>query len=167
MKKYVSLFIILMLCVSSFVFAEEFKTYKSPLFNFTISYPQNWETKQISGIVAFLSPLENKEDKFRENVNVVVEDISGKQLSSEQYAKAADDAWLKYDIKLRVVDFQKTNLNGKDAFYTIAENDKLKYKQYKFVKNNTAYILTYTSAPDKFSKFLNTADTIIKSFEIK
>jgi len=167
MKKYLSLVIVLMFCVSSFVFAEEFNTYKSPLFNFVISYPQTWEMKQISGIIAFLSPLEDKDDKFQENVNVVVEDISGKQLSSEQYAKAADDAWLKYDSKLRVIDFQKTNLNGKDAFYTIAEDDKLKYKQYKFVKNNTAYVLTYTSELDKFNKFLTTADTIIKSFEIK
>ena len=64
MKKYLSLVIILMLCVSSFVFAEEFNTYKSPLFNFVISYPQTWEMKQISGIIVFLSPLENKDDKF-------------------------------------------------------------------------------------------------------
>lgn len=167
MKKYLSLVIILMLCVSSFVFAEEFNIYKSPFFNFVISYPQNWKIKDISGIVVFISPLENKDDKFSENVNVVVEDIGKYRLSLEQYAKAADDNWLKIDSKVRVIDFQKTNLNGEEAFYTIAENDKFKFKQYKLIKNNKAFIITYTSELNKFNKFLNIADIIIQSFKIK
>lgn len=161
------LIIVLMSCLSSFVFADEVNTYKSPFFNFVINYPQNWEIKQISGIVAFLSPMENNEDKFRENVNVLVEDLSNNPLNLEQYEKAAVDAWLKADSKLRLIDTQKINLKGQDAFYTIAENDTLKFKQYILVKNNKAFVLTFTSEPGKFDKFLNIAETIMKSFEIK
>jgi len=177
MKRCIGLVIILMLCGNPFVSAEEFNSYKSASFNFIMRYPQSWEMNTLKDMevmspvvkneVAFLSPLENKDDKFRENVNVVVEDLSGRQLDSEQYAKAADAAWLKYDNTSKIVDFQKTNLNGEVAYYTIMENDKLKFKQYKLVKDNKAFVITFTSEPDKFDDFLNIADNIIQSFELK
>ena len=58
-------------------------------------------------------------------------------------------------------------LNGEEAYCTIAENDNLKFKQYKIVKDKKAYVLTYTGQPDGFSKFQDIADNIIKTFKVQ
>jgi eukaryotic-like serine/threonine-protein kinase len=167
MKHAMFLVLTSILCCLSCVFAGEFTTYTSPTFNFDIRYPQEWEIKQISGIVVFLSPLDSQNDTFRENVNVVVEDLGSNRVTVEQYVKAADDVWMRSDSTLKFENAKKTKLNGEDAFYTIAVNEKIKYKQYKLVKNNQAFIITYTSEPEKFNQFLNIAETIMASFKIK
>jgi len=176
MKKYLAV-IFGVFCLASLVFAEELGTYVNSAFNFTLRYPQNWEMRSlesmtspapsVKNVVAFLSPVENADDKFRENVNVVVETITGQQYTSEEYAKAADETWLKYDTSLKQLDLQKTSISGEPAFYTIVANDKLKFKQYKFVKGDKAFVITYTSELGKFDAFLKTADSIMQSFTFK
>ncbi|MDD3087944.1 MAG: PsbP-related protein [Candidatus Omnitrophica bacterium] len=166
MKKVIYSAIIFVFCSVSLVAAEQAQIYKSPLFDFEISYPQDWQVKEISGVIAFISPLEDADDNFSENVNIVIEDISGYQMSAEQYAKEADKNWLAADGKLKIIDFSQVMLNGEEAYCTIAENDSLKFKQYKLVNNKRAYILTYTGQPDGFSKFQDIADNIIKTFKV-
>jgi eukaryotic-like serine/threonine-protein kinase len=166
-KKYIYTVLILCICFTFSVFADERKAYKSPLYNFELSYPNDWQAKEISGIVVFLSPLESLDDKFSENVNVVVENVAAYPLNSEEYAKVADEYWLSLDPKIKIIDFQKSTIGGQDAFYTVAIDGTYKYKQYKFVNSGNAYVLTYTSEPDKFDKFLDIADNIIRSFRVR
>ncbi len=166
MKKVICLAIILGFCSVSLVAAEQIQIYKSPLFDFEISYPEDWQVKEISGVTAFISPLDGADDKFSENVNIVIEDISAYQMSAEQYAKEADKSWLAADGKLKIIDFSQVMLNGEEAYCTIAENDNLKFKQYILVKNNRAYVLTYTGQPDGFNKFQDIAENIIKTFKV-
>ena len=167
MKKVVCLAIILGFCSVSLFAAEQNQIYKSLLFDFEISYPQDWQVKEISGVTAFISPLDDAGDKFSENVNIVIEDISAYQMSAKQYAKEADKNWLVADGKLKIIDFSQVMLNGEEAYCTIAENDNLKFKQYKIVKDKKAYVLTYTGQPDGFSKFQDIADNIIKTFKVQ
>ena len=157
---------VFVLCCAACTSAQEWSTYRSTLFNFDISYPQDWSVKEISGIVAFLSPMEGPDDLFAENVNVVVEDISNYQFTTEEYAKAADAYWITTDASLHIQDFQKTSLCGEDAFYTIVSGAGLRYKQYKLVVQSRAYILTYTAQEHAFEQFLPIADKIIHTFQI-
>jgi hypothetical protein len=112
MKKITCLVVLLISCFSLSVFAVEWKTYKSPFFGFEISYPGDWQIKEFSGIIAFLSPPEGPDDVFSENLNILVEDISAYQLSPEEYVKAADDYWLVANPGVEIVDSQQTTING-------------------------------------------------------
>lgn len=61
-----------------------------------------------------------------------------------------------------------TLANGKGIKVIYQEKDemKLKYMQVWIIKNQKAYIATYTAEADKFNKFFKQADKIIQSFTI-
>lgn len=44
---------------------------------------------------------------------------------------------------------------------------KLTFMQYYWAENEKVYLLTFTSEPDQFSKYLPVADRILNSFVIK
>ena len=56
---------------------------------FSVTFPKSWETKEgVAGsVVASLSARESEGDNFRENVNVVIEDLP-KEMTSEEYYQA-------------------------------------------------------------------------------
>lgn len=164
MKKITCLTVVLILFFSLSVFANEWKTYKSPFFGFEINYPGDWQMKEFSGVIAFMSPPEGPDDTFSENLNILVEDISAYQMSPEEYAKAADDYWLSSNPGVEIIDSQKTTINAQEVFYAVAVDGQYKFKQYKFIKDNKAYILTYTSETGKPDKFSDTADNIVNTF---
>src|SRR5690606_5363722 len=56
--------------------------------NYQIDYPKDWELDE-SGkhgtVIAILSKKENDDDQFRENVNLVIQDLKGKRVSLDKY----------------------------------------------------------------------------------
>lgn len=143
----------------------ETNIYTSPYFNFTISYPSDWESKEISGIIAFLSPREDADD-FSENVNVVVEDISNYPMTLENYVNLGFKNWQKVNKNIKLLKKSKTQIDDRDAFYIICDDGDLKYKQYIFIYNLKAYVLTYTGKRENFDKYLNQAEAIMQSIRI-
>jgi hypothetical protein len=111
MSRCIFLIFVLVVSLSLNVFAEEWVAYQSPLYGFQVEYPDSWQAKEISGIVAFFSPPEGPDDRFSENINIAVEDVSAYNLDSERYATLADQHWLAADTALKVLDFKKTNIN--------------------------------------------------------
>jgi serine/threonine-protein kinase len=173
MKKLVSLVLVV-----SFVFlgalqcqAQEQKVYESPYFGFSISYPADWRTTELGGIIVFLSPLESADDNFSENVNVVVEDLSSAPgITLKEYADISASNLEAMLAGLKIVDRSSTVIDGKEAAvitYTRPERDlKLKQRVYIIISNNKGYNLTYSAKEDSFDKFLPQAEVIIKSFKV-
>jgi hypothetical protein len=62
----------------------DFSLYQNFNFNFEIQYPKAWIMREkVMGTTAiFMSRLENQNDKFGENVNIIVRDISKQQYPS-------------------------------------------------------------------------------------
>ncbi|MHC0442118.1 PsbP-related protein [Flavobacterium sp. 3-210] len=65
----------------------------------------------------------------------------------------------------------KRNKIGQNEFHLFLYEAKmngfeLKFLQYDFVKNNKAYILTYTGKKDDFEKFKNQMEKIMQSFKL-
>jgi hypothetical protein len=71
--------------------------------NYSVKYPADWDLQQSdnseSGTVvnktvrsqfAVLSQLESPQDRFRENVNLVIEDLNGQKLNLDEYSRVAD-----------------------------------------------------------------------------
>ena len=152
--------------------------------NYALKYPQNWELQQSedtqSGTVvstnvryqfAVLSQLESTRDKFRENVNLVIEDLNGKEVDLATYSRVAEDQ-LKSQMKnCKILEHQTTS-KGSRQYDKIVwtwdyETLPLKVEQYAWLLNGKVYILTFTSEQSKFFQFQEIGEKILDTFTFK
>ena len=71
----------------------------------------------------------------------------------------------------KLVDSKRLKRNGMEYQRLVCEvflhNFDLKFLQYDFVKNNKAYVLTFSAKIDVFEKYLKTIEPVMKSFTLK
>ena len=125
------------------------------------------------GMVAvFLSPLENNSDAFQENLNIIIQDLSEEPMTLAEYTELSIGQAQEYRTDETDFDSIATTLDGIDAHkitytgYNPYTGQTLKHMQVWTIKDNTAYILTYTAEIDKYNNFLDDAQEMINSFEI-
>ena len=152
--------------------------------NYTLKYPQTWELQQSenteSGTVispnvryqfAVLSQLESNQDKFRENVNLVIEDLNGRTVDLATYSQVAADQ-LKLRMKnCKILEHKITN-KGSRQYDKIVwtwdyETVPLKLEQYAWLLDGKVYILTFTIEQSKFSQFQQIGEKILNTFVFK
>jgi hypothetical protein len=156
--------------------------------NYSIRYPANWDLEQKENTTsdavlfypfAILSPLESTTDKFRENVNLVVEQLAGRTIDGvdgqnitlDKYAQLSTNQ-LKLEMRnFQIVETKKITNSRRTYYKTIFTWDyetlPLKVEQYYWVSNGKAYVLTFTSERNKFVKFKVTGEKILNTFMIK
>ncbi len=140
---------------------------------FSISYPGNWElnTQLVPGIYfqAF-SPKEGPNDRYRESVNVVIEDLNGKQVSEQQYIDAT-----KKNLFFNVKDYHLIKagetMMGSYKAYEIIYTGKLDLYNLKFRAvisffEKRAFIITYSSDLISYDKFYPEANKIMSSIKL-
>ena len=176
----VALIGLLLILVTVLIWKREyfsFKTFQHARDGYTIEYPRNWEATDKANYVSaiFLSPLENDLDVFRENVNIVIQDLSATPLEGN-LAKYTDVAIGQmentFKQSLMVVESKPTTLSGLPAhqFVYIGKNPDapdIKNMHVWTVDGNKAYQITYTAMRDTFDKYLPQVKIMIRSFKIK
>ncbi|MBD2183609.1 serine/threonine-protein kinase [Aerosakkonema funiforme] len=151
--------------------AENFKSYNSPNGEISIKYPKEWteDPKSDPGtIVTFMSRKENNADKFLENLNIKVADLSTQPMTlteltelninqiSESYSVTSDPIIL------------VNNLPAYKAVYSGKEgSNNVTWLVVWTIKENKAYTMTFEVEADKYQEFQKTADDMIKSWQIK
>ena len=141
--------------------------------NYSISYPSDWtvdQTNQMGTDFIILSQLTSESDLFSENVNLIVQDLTGydldlaayTQLSIDQIKALITDAELISSEKINGAenDFQKVIYTGRQGQY------QLKFEQYYLVENNKAYVLTLTCEIDQFDSYQKQGEQILNSFKL-
>ncbi|WP_439151460.1 PsbP-related protein [Winogradskyella sp.] len=144
--------------------------------NYSINYPSDWsesDQKPQPSVQFLLTTAESslKEDNFRESINMVTESLQGQIFTPESYAKLSID-----QIKLQIPDAKiisnkNVDLGDEKAREVIWSNDFgngtiLQFKQVFVLKNNTAYVLTYSATEQEYNDYLEVADKIIYSFKL-
>ncbi len=142
--------------------------------NYTIRYPAEWtldQSQQMGTRFILLSPLSSAEDQFKENVNLIVQDLSAYELDLDQYVAISED-----QIKTMVSNanillsergeenglaFQKMVYTGQQGIYD------LKFVQHYWVEDQKAYVLTFTAEADQFDASRPTGEKILDSFRIE
>ncbi|MCF8463964.1 MAG: hypothetical protein K9G41_03945 [Flavobacteriales bacterium] len=141
--------------------------------SYSIEYPGDWELNQ-SGIMGvsflLLSPLSSDEDAFRENVNLVIQDISSHNLDLDSYSELSTGQietmitegklFSNERLKQNGQEFQKVVYSGKQGVYN------LKFEQYYWVVNGNAYVLTLTCEINQFDAFSDMGEKILNSFKL-
>jgi serine/threonine-protein kinase len=159
-----AVFLFLSLCV----FQTTMLTYNNVLNKFKIDYPNNWVQKNNVNAILFCSPKEDDKDNFQENVNILLQDLSAHPMNLEEYAditkkQVAENVGSSAMLSIKDVIFSgrkskeisfNLNLSGKD----------LKVRQFVFIKENIAYLLTYTAEQSQFEKYKDISTKVMNSF---
>lgn len=142
--------------------------YVDKTYNYSIDYPQEWAKASNANGTAFLSPRDGPNDNFQENVNILVQDLSDHPMTLEQYTAVSRNQLVGSFGASAIISMHPAKLadqNAEVAVYNFTYQSRpLKVKQYWFIKTKQAFVLTYTAAPDQFSRYDSTAMRIINSF---
>jgi serine/threonine-protein kinase len=151
---------------------SNFLIYENKVEGIKIGYPADWTKKEqyMESVVAFLSPKESPSDTFQENVNIIVQDLSAQPMTLEEYTELSINQIGQLVTNANIIESEATSLAnnpGHKLVYTGIQGEyELKWMQIWTIKDNKAYIITYTAQIDKYSDFLEPVKQMIDSFEI-
>ncbi|MEG3844439.1 protein kinase [Microcoleus sp. herbarium14] len=154
--------------------ADGFTSYENQQNFLKMKYPDNWDKQEQPQIVnqevvKFISPLEKEDDRFREQVTVIVEPSGDKTL--DDYTKSSKQEILKLDKNAKIVQDVASTMAGKNGHrvvYTTKEGDReLKKLEVWTLKHDRAYLIAYEAQAEKYDKFLPVVEKMIKSLEVQ
>ena len=153
-NKKVALVIVLLLCLTASGCHFFWVKYQSKKHKFSILLPRWWEREEgyQNTVVIAKAPMRRKDDKFQENVNVVVSEMPP-QVTIEMFFEMSKEATLKIvpGVKMDVTDgemFAGTYRGKWFAFTTKSGQYILRAKSCIWMKNNRAYVVTCTADLD-------------------
>lgn len=153
---------------------ENFAVYENQTPSLKMEYPATWKAAEgaAGAIVAFLSPLESKEDFFRENVNVLAEDLSAHPtLTVDGYTGLGIAKLPMYITDFKLIGTRRHTLSGLPAQiieYTGRQGVfQIHILQAMTIADKKAYVVTFTAEEANYERYLPAAKRIIDSLAIK
>lgn len=142
--------------------------------NYSIQYPSAWQldqSGQMGTSFLLLSPSESKEDKFKENINLLIQPLPAPDFDLDKYTQLSEEQVRTMMPNSQVIESKRMK-SGKDAYHKMTfSGDQgpyhLKFEQFYWIIDNKAYILTFTSEQDKFATYAATGEKIMNSFVLK
>jgi hypothetical protein len=142
--------------------------------NYSIQYPATWELNQSGQMgTSFIlfSPLESEQDKFKENVNLLIQDLRGKNIDLNKYTEISEGQIKTMATNSNLIESKRLKTESGEYHKIIYSADQgifhLKFEQYYWVTNDKAYVLTFTSEQNRFDSFKETGEKILNSFKLK
>ena len=154
------------------VHSQEWKTLDDEVFS--IEYPETWEINT-SGVMGtkfiMFSPLTSENDAFRENVNFLIQDLSGKKINLNQYVEVSETQVKTLLNNSEIIESKRVK-NKKQTYhkliYTGEQGEfELHFEQYFFIVDDHAYVLTFSCEMDQLEDFQETGERIMNSFLLK
>jgi hypothetical protein len=170
MKKYLY-FISLVLSLNSFGQIKEtsWKTINDN--TYSIQYPDNWELnteKSMGTSFILFSQQTASEDKFRENINLIIQNLEGYNLNLDDFVAISEEQISKMVTNGKIIDSKRSNKNNTEFQKVIFTGKQglfqLKFVQYYFIKDEKAYVLTFTCEEIQYEKYIFISDQILDSF---
>ncbi len=148
---------------------SEFLTYDDIITGFSIKYPPDWERAQhIDKSVTFLAPRESNSDTNPAGLGIMVIEVeSNSTLASITQNQLNTLKNLYPDIQ--ILESMETIFLGHPShmiIFTATDNTQSMRKamQIWFKEDNKAFLMTYKSDNQRYSKYLPTIDKMLNSF---
>ena len=142
--------------------------------NYSIEYPNKWNVnpnEQMGMSFIIFSPKESENDKFSENINLTIQDLTGKEIDLDKFVEISNNQINTLATNLNFIESKRIKTEKKEYQKIIFSADQgvlhLKYEQFYFLKSEKAYVLTFTSELGKFSDYEITAEKILNSFRFE
>ncbi len=168
LKKF--LFLIIFIIILTGCVQEKYMlTYENSAYR--IKYPKEWSKQEFmdTGVI-FTSPKENTSDNFRENLHIIVQDLSSNPVTLDEYTNESIEKILESVPNVNILKSEKTIVSSNPAYMVIytgnQEDYHLKWMQIWTLKENKAFIITYTAEEESYDNFLNIIEEMINSFEV-
>lgn len=141
---------------------------------YEIDYPSDWDVDKSGqmGVSFFLfSPLASELDKFKENVNLLIQDLTGYDMNLDKYVEISEGQ-IKTMITEGKIILSERKKRNEQEYHKIIYSGKqgifeLKFEQYYWVVDDQAFVLTLTCEDKEFDKYQSTGEKILNSFELK
>ena len=140
--------------------------------NYSIQYPESWELNadglMQTNLILF-ARAESLENEFRENINLLIQDMNGQGVSLQQFSQISVEQIQSMITNADVIS-SKTK-EGKNGTYqeVIFTGDQgiyeLKWRQQYWVQDEKAYVLTYTATQETYDEFQKEMRRVMNSFE--
>jgi hypothetical protein len=148
--------------------------YENTQYGFALKYPAAWSFAENQGGAAaiFYSPKENALDIFKENVNIVVQDISRNPMTLEKYTETAIaqmNAVFGTNLEILVSTQISVGKQPGHQFIFIGKgpDGNLRYQCRWTLAGTTAYQITYTAIASGYERHLAQAERVMNSFRIR
>lgn len=142
--------------------------------NYSIQHPENWDVDnsgQMGASFFLFSKQTSPQDQFKENVNLIIQDLSGHDINLNKFVEISVDQIKTMITNGNLITSERQQRNNTEFHRVIYTGDqgiyKLKFEQYYWVKSNHAYVLTFTSEVAQFENYKETGEKILNSFVIK
>jgi eukaryotic-like serine/threonine-protein kinase len=152
----------------------EFSVYENPNYSIQIQYPLSWRVLPIGDpftgdIVKFWSPPTSSTKKITTEVNINVENLK-ESISLEGYTNISVNEITQFFTDAIIHESYSTKLSNLPAHQVIYSGKEEGYNVKRMavwtLKNNKAYIITYTAEESQYDKYLKTAQKMINSLKI-
>jgi hypothetical protein len=141
--------------------------------NYTVQYPSNWELNQSGQMgtsLILFSPLENEKDQFKENINLIIQDLTGRNIDLDKFVEISEGQVKTMITKSSLIESTRMKNSNPEFHKMIYLGEQgifsLKFEQYFWIINQQAYILTLTCEQTKFSDYKETGEKILNSFSL-
>jgi len=148
---------------------EEYLTYENEKWDFEIKYPEDWEKEEEDYsneefTVAFITPPEDEDDEVKENLLVYASTAQPDDFD-ELMADLIED--LSGDPYVTLLDYEKVMVSGYPGYEASYIYEDIQYLHYFINANDTWYQILYVALESTYSKYLDQAETMIDSLDIK
>jgi hypothetical protein len=171
-RKHCAVGIIVLIALFSSCSEKDPDRYYNDKDDFSIKFPKEWENKEgfMGTAVISLSLKEGNADQFRENVNVVVEQLP-REMSLDEYVDASIPNLAKVITDFRENEKGITTINDHDARWLVYSGRmgmiNLKCIQYYMVDGKRGYVITCSATSESYDNYRRTFDDVATSFEFE
>ena len=141
--------------------------------NYWLMYPQEWELNssgEMGSTFVVLSPVTSTDDRFRENVNLMIQDLKGYNVNLEMFTEVSEEQVRTLVpegnilestlITGNTLNFQKTIYTGKQGDFDMI------FEQYYWVEGEKAFVLSFTCEENQYEVYKTIGEKILNSFQL-
>ncbi len=141
---------------------------------YSIQYPDTFELNksgQMGMSFLILSKQTSANDLFRENINLIIQDLSGQNITLDDYVKISENQINTLISEGNLIESKRFSDKNKEFHRMIYSGKQgqlnLKWQNLFWIVNKKAYVLTLTCEVNQYDKYVSTAEKIMKTFIIK
>lgn len=141
---------------------------------YSVQYPSDWKldvSGQMQSSFIIISPLESTEDSFGENVNLIIQDLAGKNIDLNLYTEISEEQVRTLLPNSSIVESKRVK-DGTHEYHKLIYTGEqggreLVFEQYYNIWEDKAYVLTLTTTKSTATQYKETGEKILNSFLLK
>jgi hypothetical protein len=141
---------------------------------YSIQHPENWDfdnSGQMGTSFFVFSKQNSPQDQFKENVNLLIQDLTGNTITMDQYVAISEEQVKTMITNGNLLESKRVRSGSSEFHKMVYTGDqgifKLKFEQYYWIRNSKAYVLTLTCEMAQFDNYKETGEKILNSFVLK